>query len=336
VNSQAPPKRHLATEQEAMDEPMSKTPARKVAFRLRMAAAALVAATVTLIAARAEAQFVAVIVNGEPVTNYDIEQRSKLTQLSTRKIPPRKEVIEELIEERLKTQLLRRFQIPGIDKDVNNAFANMARRMRATPKQFTDNLAKSGVNADTLKARIKGEIVWNQIIRGRYQSSFQFNDKDILAKLEPQKSDATPTVAYDYTLRPIVFIVPRGSPPTAIAARRRDAEELRSRFQGCQEGIRYAYQLRDVAVRAPVRKSSAELAPALREILEKTEIGKLTAPEVTQQGVEVYALCGKKESAAEDAIDKNKVREKLFAEQFKLHSTQLMKELRSQAMIEFR
>jgi peptidyl-prolyl cis-trans isomerase SurA len=245
-------------------------------------------------------------------------------------------VIEELIEEKLKTQLLRRYQIASIDKDVENAFTNMARRMRATPKQFTDSLAKSGVNADTLKARIKGEIVWSQIIRGRYQSSFQFNDKDILAKLETPKSDASPVVAYDYTLRPIIFIVPRGSPPAAFAARRREAEELRARFQDCQQGIRSARQLRDVAVRAPVTKSSVELAPALREILEKTEIGKLTAPEPTNQGVEVYALCDKKPSAAENAIDKREAREKLAAEQFKTHSAALMKELRSQAMIEFR
>jgi len=46
----------------------------------------------------AHAQIV-VMVNGEPITNYDIEQRSKLMMLSTHKPPDRKQVIDELIDE---------------------------------------------------------------------------------------------------------------------------------------------------------------------------------------------------------------------------------------------
>ena len=90
-------------------------------------------------AGRADAQAVA-IVNGDPITQFDIEQRAKLIQLSTHKTPARNEVIEDLINEKLKIQLLKRYNIDGIDKDVDNAYANMARRMRATPKEFTDNL----------------------------------------------------------------------------------------------------------------------------------------------------------------------------------------------------
>ena len=101
-------------------------------------------------ASRADAQAVA-IVNGDPITAFDVEQRAKLIQLSTHQNKPRNEVVEELINEKIKVQLQKRFAIDGIDKDVDNAYANMARRMRATPKQFSDNLEKSGVKAETLK-----------------------------------------------------------------------------------------------------------------------------------------------------------------------------------------
>jgi len=93
---------------------------------------------------------VAVMVNGEPVTNYDIEQRSKLIQLSTNKSPSRQQVLDDLIDEKLKIQLLRRYNIPDIDKDVENALSNMARRMRGTSKQFTEQLARAGVMPETL------------------------------------------------------------------------------------------------------------------------------------------------------------------------------------------
>jgi peptidyl-prolyl cis-trans isomerase SurA len=302
----------------------------------RTAYALLLAATLAGLAAPTEvsAQQVTVVVNGEPITAYDIDQRIKLIALSGSKPPARSVVIEELIDEKLKIQVLRKFNIgEGMDNDVENAFANMARRMRMTPRQFTEQLNKAGITVGTLKSRIRAEISWSQIIRGRFQSSFQFSEKDIMAKLETRADKAG--TGFDYTLRPIVFLVAKPT-PELLAARRREAEALRSRFQSCEAGIGQARELRDVAVRTEVVRSTADLPPALREILEKTEIGKLTSPEQTAQGIEVYALCGKKPSSADNAPGKREVREELMSEQFKILSTRYLKELRTQAMIEYR
>lgn len=43
------------------------------------------------------AQSVVVMVNGDPITSYDIDQRAKFTHLVSRKTPARQEVIDELI-----------------------------------------------------------------------------------------------------------------------------------------------------------------------------------------------------------------------------------------------
>jgi peptidyl-prolyl cis-trans isomerase SurA len=284
----------------------------------------------------AQAQQVLVMVNGDPITAFDVEQRMKLVQLSGQKSADRQATIQELIDEKLKIQLLKKFAIEGMDQDVENAYANMARRMRTTPAAFTEQLSKSGIGSGTLKQRIRAEITWNQIVRGRFQSTLQISDKDVLAKIEANKPDESKMVGYDYTLRPIVFIVPRGSPPGVVEQRKKEAEALRARFQSCEEGVALARGQRDIAVRAPVVKSSTELAPELRAILDKTEMGKLSAPEVTSQGVEVYALCGKKQSAADNTPGRKEVRDELYSEQFKAVSARYLKELRSQAMIEYR
>jgi peptidyl-prolyl cis-trans isomerase SurA len=289
--------------------------------------------TVIAMTGRADAQAIA-IVNGDPITAFDLEQRSKLIQLSTKQNKPRNEVLEELVVEKLKIQLLKRFAIDGIDKDVDNAYANMARRMRATPKQFTDNLEKSGVKIETLKSRIKADLIWGQMIRGKYQSSFQFSDTEINARLKAKNRADENVAGYDYTLRPILFVVPPKSPPADFEARGKEAEALRARFQGCQEGIVLARGMRNVAVRTQVVKSSVDLPPALRDVLAKTEVGRLTAPEATPQGVEVYALCGKQQSESGPA--KKEVRDEMFNEAFEINSKKFLKELRDQAMIEYR
>ena len=209
------------------------------------------------------------------------------------------------------------------------------RRMRQNPKEFTDQLAKQGVMVETLKSRMKADLVWNQIVRGRFQASFVFNDKDIQARLQAKHPDGVPTTqSYDYTLRPILFVVPRGSPSEAYAARAKEAETLRGQFQNCEEGVVLARGMRFVAVRPPVVKNSADLPTQLRDILTKTEMGRLTPPETTQQGVEVYAVCARRDS--DNAPEKKAIRDQLANETFDTLSKSYLKELRGQAMIEYR
>jgi peptidyl-prolyl cis-trans isomerase SurA len=120
-------------------------------------------------AGMAYAQQALAIVNGEPITELEIEQRSRLTELATRKIPAREEVIDELRKERLRVHEAKKFGVEVPDSEVDEAYAAMASRMRRTPEQFTDALAKAGINADTLKHRIRADIAWQRYQRWRRQ-----------------------------------------------------------------------------------------------------------------------------------------------------------------------
>jgi peptidyl-prolyl cis-trans isomerase SurA len=295
--------------------------------------AAMLAIAVLAPATTACAQQILVIVNGEPITALDVEQRSKLTQLSTHKVPPRQEVIDELINEKLKVREARKWGLEVSDSEVDTAFASMASKMRLTAEQLTQQLAKSGLNATTLKSRIRADIAWPQIVRGRFQSSLQVAEKDILGALESKTDE---TVGYDFTLRPILFLVPSGSPEAFIDGRKREAEALRGRFQGCEEGIAFTRSLKDVAVRDQVVRSSADIPLELRKVLEGVEVGRLTAPEVTKFGIEMFAICARKESAADNTPGKRRARETIMAERYERRAKQYLLEIRRGAMIEYK
>jgi len=281
---------------------------------------------------RALAQHVVLIVNGEVITDYDIDQRTKFNTLSTHKTPPRQDVIEELIDEKLKVQIARRYKLDITDNDVDSSYADMAKRMHLTADQLTQTLAQNGIDAKTLKARVRADLNWQYIIRGKFQSSLQVSEKSVLDEIETQKKSDGGDVGYDYTLRPILFVVPRGN--TALQeSRRKDAEALRARFSTCDTGLLFARSLRDVAIREPITKNSSELVPALRQILDKTEIGHLTPPETTAQGIELFALCEKKETKS-DTPEKRQARDKIFSEQFQAKAKNYLRELRRQMMIE--
>jgi peptidyl-prolyl cis-trans isomerase SurA len=300
---------------------------------LRRLAVALAFASAVALSQPAFAQQVVVIVNGSPITTYDVEQRTKFTAMATHKTPTRQEVIEELIDEKLKVQAGQRYKLEVTDSEVETAYASMGQRMHFTPQQLTQALAQGGVDAITLKSRIRADIVWQQIVRGKFQSAFQIREKDVAEKLESSNKDDKNEVGYEYSLRPILFVVPSGSPEGVVEARKRDAEALRTRFQNCDTGLAFARALRDVAVREQIVKTSADLAPALRKILDDTAVGKLTNPEVTAQGIEMFALCGKKENRL-DAAAKREVRDEMVQEQFQAKSKRYLKILRNGAMIE--
>jgi peptidyl-prolyl cis-trans isomerase SurA len=295
-------------------------------------AAMLIVGGILLPASPGWAQVV-VLVNGEPITALDIEQRSKLNQMSTHKTPGRQEVIDELIIEKLKVREGKKFGMEVTESEVDSAFGAMASRMRLTSEQLTEVLGKQGVNVGTLRHRIRADLIWPSLVRGRFQSSLQVAEKDLLTAVDAKPEDS---VGYDYTLRPILFLVPAGSPEPVIEGRRKEAEALRARFQGCDEGIAFARSLKAVAIQTQIQRSSADLPPELRKVLDGIEVGRLTPPETTKHGIEMFAICAKKESAADNTPGRRKLRETIFAERYEQRSKAYLSEVRRGAMIEYK
>ena len=91
----------------------------------------------------------------------------------------------------------------------------------------------------------------------------------------------------------------------------------------------------EVAVRDPVIKSSADLQQALRDILDKTEVGHLTPPEQTTEGVQMFAVCSKKELKS-DAPGLKQMRNEIFDKKFDAKAKRYIADLRRQAMIEYK
>src|ERR1700687_5718356 len=120
-------------------------------------------------ASPSHAQTVAVMVNGEPITNYDIEQRSKLNFLTTHKPADRQQVINELIDEKVKIREGKKFGVDPSASDIDQSYSAMSSRMRLTAEQLTKSLESQGIRPDTLKARMKAEMVWTSLVRGRVE-----------------------------------------------------------------------------------------------------------------------------------------------------------------------
>lgn len=293
-----------------------------------------VVVTLTFAAPTTSYAQVVVIANGSPITEYDIQQRMKLDAIS-QKSPNRQQAINDLIDDRLKIARAKVYGLEVGNSEITGAFENMAGRQHITVAQFTQVLERSGISPNTVKARIRAEMTWQQLIRGKYNSSLQIGDSDIAKALKDKNEGDAPAVGYIYTLYPVMVVVARGSSEATISAKRSEAENLRSRFASCADGLAMARGLRDVAVRDPITRNSADLSPQLRDLLGNIQVGRLTPPEVTAQGLQMFAVCNKKESAT-DSPQKREMREQLFVKRFKSESKKYLDEIRKAAMIEYK
>jgi peptidyl-prolyl cis-trans isomerase SurA len=290
----------------------------------------------TVCIAPARAQTVVVMVNGEPITDFDIEQRSKLDFLSAHKQLPRQDVINELIDEKLKIKEAKQFSVDPSASDIDQAFAQMSSRMRITPDQLTKSLETQGIRADTLKARLKADMVWTSLVRGRYKERLQVGEKDVDAAVKAEGGDDQQKAdAFEYRMQPVVLIVPHGSAQGAVEARQKEAETLRTRIQSCDEAKAYFKSLTNAAIPEPVVKTSADIPEVLRKMLDDTPVGHLTPPEVTKQGIQMVALCARKPTTV-DTPKKKEMREKIYARKYETTAKTYLQEIRGKAMIEYR
>lgn len=271
------------------------------------------------------------MVAGQPITSNDVNQRIKLHQLIERKAPSNKEVLEELIDERIKIQQAARFTITVDDDEVDRMFASVAERSGRTAAQLTAGFAQSGLNAQTFKDKLRADYVWNQYVRAR-SPVVNVRDSDVVAALN-QKDGPQAFVATEYTLRPIVLVVPRNG--NNLGARMQEATALRAKFNGCDEGMALVKGMKETVMRSPVSRLSSEMTEPMRQILDKTEVGRLTPPEASQSGVELFAVCAKREVKGESS-KKRDVKDQLVNTQFQAESKKLLAELRKTTLIQYR
>jgi peptidyl-prolyl cis-trans isomerase SurA len=295
---------------------------------------AMIALPVCVSAARA--QTVAVMVNGEPITDFDIEQRSKLDFLTTHKQPSRQDIVNELIDEKVKIREAKKYSVDPSASDIDQAYDGMASRMRISGDQLTKSLETQGIRPDTLKSRIRADMVWTALVRGRYKERLQVGEQDVAAAAKAEGgNDPQQTDAFEYKMQPVVLIVPKGASPAAVESRQKEAETLRARVQTCDDANSYFKSMPNAAIREAVVKTSADIPAVLRKVLDDTPIGHLTPPEVTKQGVEMVALCGRKPTTI-DTPKKKEIRDKLYAQKYEATSKSYLREIRGAAMIEYR
>ena len=300
-------------------------------FVAMVAATALIFGVAAAPAALADT-VVKVVVNGLPITSYDIDQRTALNDL-TGKPGGAKAATDDLINEAIQQTEANRFGLTIPDSQVNAGFATIAERVKLTPEQLVQALGSKGISAATLKTQIRAQIIWQELAQAHIGQKAKPKNDDIINGLQA-KGDTEKLMISQYTLQQVIFVIPKGSSEDYVGQRRREAEQFRQRFNGCDKSVDLAKSLRDVVVKDIGRRDTTQLSGGQGDAIKKTKAGKLTDANQTAQGLEMIAVCQIQQVASSSAA-RAEVENKLMLAQSDTIGKDYLKELRDKAVIKY-
>jgi peptidyl-prolyl cis-trans isomerase SurA len=305
-----------------------------------IALAGLALALAVLWAAPAMAQNeqgIAVLVNDEPISNYDVQQRVRLITVTTRQKNSerlRNQAIDALIEEKLMMQEAKRLNVEIPQDTVQQELERIAKSSKMNTKQLAAALREVGINIDAFTKRIEAQVAWSLVIRNRFAQSVTVRPEDVESAFQSQDGPKI-TSRYEYVLQGILFIVPNGASDATLSARRNMAERFRGGFRSCTESRSQIAGLPDVVITDIGKRTSNTMAPSDQERFGKLSVNQTTAPQKGEQGFELIAVCAKTEIKDEEQARRTAERN-LLTQELEVRSRRHLHDLKQDAVIERR
>jgi peptidyl-prolyl cis-trans isomerase SurA len=255
---------------------------------------------------------VAAIVNDEVISTYDVRQRMRLI-LATTGIRPtedlllrvQEQALQLLIDERLQLQQAREYEIDIEQAEIDEAMADLARQNNISPSEIRTSLAEAGVDARTLEDQLRAEIAWQILVSGRFMQRVRVSNDQIDQMLE-RYADSSSRPQF---LISEILIAPGYDESDA---------QLNARVEAVQAQIYQGAQFQAVARQVSAAASaidggdvgwvrSGEVKPEIESALQAMELGGMSPPIETQDGVYLIALRDRRSAADPERVTLNQL-----------------------------
>jgi peptidyl-prolyl cis-trans isomerase SurA len=150
-------------------------------------------------AAMAQTATIAAVVNGDVITNQDVNNRARFFALATGQAPTpdvvdrlKPQILQQLINEKLELQEAEKRGVVVNDTEVAAAIANIEKNNNMAPGSLRGKLKSLGINIDTLITQVRTQIAWNDVLRQVVSSMGRPSNADIdrqLALLKKERGE---------------------------------------------------------------------------------------------------------------------------------------------------
>jgi peptidyl-prolyl cis-trans isomerase SurA len=245
----------------------------------------------------------------------------------------RKQAKEELIDERLKVQEAKKLGIEVTDDEVKHFLNDLAARNKLSYDQFTQHLKGTGIDITTIGDRFRSQKVWHDVIMRRFGPQITVSLRDVDRALSSATSEAGED-SVELQVNKISLGLPNVN-QVALAKRYTEAESLRRKFGGCRAMGELAKGVPGARFEDMKFVRPSTIPEPTRSMLLSAKDGAMLPPMTTSAGVELYAVCGRRGIAVNDA-QRSKTQQELQLKQLETLAQRHMRNLRQDAHIEYR
>ena len=269
---------------------------------------ALVAGPAVEAAAQNIIERIEVLVNDEPISAYDINQRLGLVVAATGGVSSqeellrlRQQVVRSMVDEKLQLQEALDNEVEISEQDVEQAFVRISQNFNQTPEQFERFLGQSGTTKQALLSQVRAEIAWSDLINRRLRPQIAVGDEEVeqvISRLEDSAGQ------FEYLVSEIFLIVDN---PNKAEEVRATADRAVAQLREGTPFQAYARQFSQAATAAVGGDlgwvAEGRLAPVLDEALSSMEVGDISQPIRAAGGFYVLTMRDRRRILSVDPLD---------------------------------
>ncbi len=261
---------------------------------------------------QATADYIVALVNSEPITNNDVRQRLAAVeqQLAQRDEPrpPRdqlsRQVLEQLINERVQLQQATQLGITVSEADITQAEHSIAAQNQLSPDAFRARLAAEGIDINQLRGDLRNQLLLQRVRERQVDAQVRVTEADIDDFIREQQ-DSNDLSSLELNLGHVLVSVPEDASPERVKALEDKARGLAERARAGADFAELARESSD----APERASGGALGlrPATRlpalfvDATRALGVGAIAGPLRSPAGFHILKVLDKQQAGLPDA-----------------------------------
>lgn len=242
----------------------------------------------------------------------------------------RKQALDELIDEKLKLQEAKRVGALPSEDEIDTVIKSIAERNKMTTEQLAQQL---GGSVEPMKLRVRSTLSWNEVIRRKFGHQINIAGKDVDKFVATSQAAGEDQV--ELQIQRIRINMPAKLDQAEVAQRVSQAEALRAKFTGCKSTGQIATGVAGARFEDIGKKKPAAFPEPTRTLLLNAKDNEMLPPSVSEDGIDLFAVCGRDVVKAEDQ-KRSKAEGELKQKEFELLAKRHLKDLRQDAHIEYR
>ena len=242
----------------------------------------------------------------------------------------RKAALEELIDEKLKLQEAKRLGALVPDDEIDKVVRGIAERNKMTEAQLAQQL---GGSLDPMKFRVRSTLSWNEVIRRKFGHQISIGAKDVDKFVATTATGGEDQV--ELVVQRILISMPAKLDQAGVAQRVSQAEAIRAKFTDCKSAGQIATGVAGAKFDELGKRKPSAFPEPTRTLLLNAKDGEMLPPAVGENGIELFAVCGRDVIKVEEQ-KRNQAEGELKQKEFELLGKRHLKDLRQDAAIEYR